>query len=220
MNTCLLIITSLLAVLIVLLSEQIPRYFQHRKTPKQRIAPNDTDSPTTVTPNQRRWNSSRNEARTRPMTDGTDTPTRGSENDEVAASTRRPWDPPFPQRPAAKSDWLVLPPSAPRLTEEESEDVREEAHANVKEDSVVEEKRATLPPAKKPKEKKGNKSAMSILWLVLAVLLVILLVFAFAILIAHCLAWFIVYKTETRLGEARRGLVQGGEMRLCLCARG
>jgi hypothetical protein len=47
-----------------------------------------------------------------------------------------------------------------------------------------------------------------------------LLILLFAMLIAHCLAWFIVYKTEARLGEARRGLVQGGEMKLCLCARG
>jgi hypothetical protein len=37
-------------------------------------------------------------------------------------------------------------------------------------------------------------------------------------LTAHCLAWFIVYKTEARLGEVRKGLLRGGDMRVCLCA--
>jgi len=58
------------------------------------------------------------------------------------------------------------------------------------------------------------------LWATLAFLGVLLLLVAYALLIAWCLALFIVYQTEARLGEARRGLVQGGEMRLCLCARG
>ena len=43
--------------------------------------------------------------------------------------------------------------------------------------------------------------------------------FAFAILISHRLAWFLVYKTEARLGEVRSGLLRGGEMKLCLCGR-
>jgi ABC-type Fe3+-siderophore transport system permease subunit len=54
----------------------------------------------------------------------------------------------------------------------------------------------------------------------LAILVGILLLFAYAVLIAYCLAWFLVYHTEARLLEARRGLTQGGEMRLCLCSRG
>jgi hypothetical protein len=256
MNTSLLIITSLLAIFIVLLSEQIPRYCQYRDASKQRPAPNGADSPTQknrVTSDPRQQDTSCNETRSHPMTDGTDTPTRGSDNDEVAAftrrswrrkdarpqpltdgthtptrggesdtmaaSTRRPWDPPFPQRQATNSEWLVLPPSASRRTEEEGGDVQEEAQADVKEDEVVGDERATAPAANKPKEKKGNKSTMSVLWLLLAMLSAILLILGFAILIAHCLAWFIVYKTEARLGEARRGLVQGGEMRLCLCVR-
>jgi hypothetical protein len=61
---------------------------------------------------------------------------------------------------------------------------------------------------------------MSIVWTGLAVLTCILLVLAFALLVAHCVAWFVVYKTEARLGEARREVLKGGEMRLCLCARG
>jgi hypothetical protein len=258
MNTSLLIITSFLAILIVLLSEQIPRYIRYRHASKQRPAtdsrsfPMPEDTPTAV---RRQLDSSRNDAKSGPMTDGiatlplgsesddvpaptrkvwkrsnaakslprtdgTNTPTRASDGDGAAAPTRRPWDPPFQQRLAAKSEWLVQPPSAPGQTGKESEDVRREEHADTMGDSAVEEKSATVPTANKTKEKKGNESVMSILlWFVLAVLLGLLLVLIFAILVAHCLAWFIVYKTEARLGEARRGLVQGGEMRLCLCAR-
>lgn len=59
------------------------------------------------------------------------------------------------------------------------------------------------------------------LWQILLLLMGILLfIFGFAILVAHCLAWFLVYKTEARLGELRRGLMRGGDMKLCLCARG
>jgi hypothetical protein len=69
-------------------------------------------------------------------------------------------------------------------------------------------------------QEQDSGSVMTVVWPILAVLAGMLLILLFALLIAHCLAWFIVYKTEARLGEARRGLVQGGEMRLCLCARG
>jgi len=54
----------------------------------------------------------------------------------------------------------------------------------------------------------------------LIVMGLIIFIFAFAILVAHCLAWFLVYKTEARLGEVRSGLLRGGEMRLCLCGKG
>jgi hypothetical protein len=60
-------------------------------------------------------------------------------------------------------------------------------------------------------------SFLKTLALILGVALFIL---GFAVLIAHCLALFIVYKTEARLGEIRTGVVRGGEMRVCLCARG
>ena len=69
------------------------------------------------------------------------------------------------------------------------------------------------------KEKTKRKpSAMSAIWICVGVFAVLVTIFVFAILIAHCLAWFLVSKTEARLGEARRGIMQGGEMRLCLCA--
>lgn len=59
------------------------------------------------------------------------------------------------------------------------------------------------------------------LWQVLLVAMgFAIFVFAFAVLVAHSLAWFLVYKTEARLGEVRAGLLRGGEMKLCLCGRG
>ncbi|KAH6639429.1 hypothetical protein C7974DRAFT_131125 [Boeremia exigua] len=61
----------------------------------------------------------------------------------------------------------------------------------------------------------------SIPWHALLVTMgLILFIFAFAILVAHCLAWFLVYKTEARLGDVRSGLLRGGEMKLCLCGKG
>jgi hypothetical protein len=63
-------------------------------------------------------------------------------------------------------------------------------------------------------------SRCSLVQSIVLVLASIFLIFAFAILIAHCLAWFIVYKTESRLGEVRKGLLRGGDMRVCLCAHG
>lgn len=60
----------------------------------------------------------------------------------------------------------------------------------------------------------------SLLQSILIILFLVVFMFAFAVLVAHCLAWFVVYKTESRLGEAKRGLLRGGDMRMCLCARG
>lgn len=73
-------------------------------------------------------------------------------------------------------------------------------------------------PSSQKNKSKRRPSAMSAIWICVAVLAFLLFILAFAILVAHCLAWFLVYKTESRLGEARRGIMQGGEMRLCLCA--
>jgi hypothetical protein len=63
-------------------------------------------------------------------------------------------------------------------------------------------------------------SRFSVLQTVALILTFVICVFAFAVLIAHCLAWFIVYKTESRLGDVRMGLLRGGDMRVCLCAHG
>jgi hypothetical protein len=110
--------------------------------------------------------------------------------------------------------WLILPSTTPAQSDGASETRghREEKsvdvpHVNIENELHVKNKRQATP-------------VKSIVWTSIAALAAVFLVLALAILIAHCLAWFIVYKTEARLGEARRGLVRGGEMRLCLCARG
>jgi hypothetical protein len=75
-----------------------------------------------------------------------------------------------------------------------------------------------LEPASQKNKGKSKLGVVSAIWICVGILAFLLFVLAFAILIAHCLAWFLVYETEARLGEARRGIMQGGEMRLCLCA--
>lgn len=87
----------------------------------------------------------------------------------------------------------------------------------MKETEIPHPDRAEPVPSNRPLQK-SRSSVMSVIWPSLAILAILLFILSFAILIAHCLAWFLVYKTEARLGEARRGIVQGGEMRLCLCA--
>jgi hypothetical protein len=67
---------------------------------------------------------------------------------------------------------------------------------------------------------KAPKSGLPLWQALLVAMGFIIFVFAFAIIVAHCLAWFIVYRTEARLGEMRSGLLRGGEMKLCLCGRG
>ncbi|KAF2625230.1 hypothetical protein BU25DRAFT_492896 [Macroventuria anomochaeta] len=87
------------------------------------------------------------------------------------------------------------------------------------------EKTAKDAPKEAPKEgpkapSKAPKSGMPLWQILLVIMGFIIFVFAFAILVAHCLAWFLVYKTEARLGEVRSGLLRGGEMKMCLCGRG
>ncbi|KAF1921861.1 hypothetical protein BDU57DRAFT_535458 [Ampelomyces quisqualis] len=143
------------------------------------------------------------------MTDGTSTPT-------PPAPSRKPWDPPFPtaaKQARKESSWLILPPSLPRKGHAPSQGTSEAPDDRT---GSVEGGNEQLNAPRK----QDWRSIMGVVWPTLAVLAGMLLVFLFALLIAHCLAWFVVYKTEARLGEARRGLVQGGDMRLCLCARG
>lgn len=71
-----------------------------------------------------------------------------------------------------------------------------------------------------PRASNAPKAGMKLWHILLFTMGIIIFVFAFAILVAHCLAWFLVYKTEARLGEIRSGLLRGGEMKLCLCGRG
>jgi hypothetical protein len=206
MHAALLIITSLLAIAISILSTQILRYLEHRARNSEN-------------------------AGAQPMTDGTTTPPRPSNQ----KPGRKPWNPPFPTSPKrsgkqiAQSEYLILPPISPRHIDPPHDHVptpHDNPHSM--EAQYQEETEKKLPPHKavetqhspQKKEAKGHWGIMPVVWTSLAVLTCILLVLAFALLVAHCLACLVVYKTEARLGEARRGLVNGGEMRLCLCARG
>lgn len=129
--------------------------------------------------------------------------------------------------PRRESEWRVLPPNEARRArspvglEHENDDEdngRREEHGD--------EALAQRDPGTRHggidsiAAKKESKSLMAVVWTILAVLVGIVLVLGAVILMIHCLAWFIVYQTEARLGEARRGLLAGGEMRLCLCGRG
>lgn len=130
----------------------------------------------------------------------------------IEPPTRKPWDPPL-QKPRKhtekKEHWLGLPPTLSRHKDVQTDGTDEDE--KVKEDG--EEHDAD-------EEVQDVGTIRPLIWNVVAVLACALLVCLFALLIAHSLASFIVYKTEARLGEARRGITQGGEMRLCLCARG
>jgi hypothetical protein len=201
----LLLVASVFSIIISILSVQIPRYLQHQR----KISLDNTDR--------------------RPLTDGSDS----SNDDRTSTSTasipkpRKPWDPPFPTTPKSKDKekergWLVLPPmtrtkhdgpSEQRVEDEPSNDTAPTTHTPQEHFQAKAKDHTKI-------SKEDPTPVASILWTTVAILAGVFLVLLFGILIAHCLAWFIVYKTEARLGEARRGLVQGGEMRLCLCARG
>ncbi|KAF1849633.1 uncharacterized protein K460DRAFT_399746 [Cucurbitaria berberidis CBS 394.84] len=150
-----------------------------------------------------------------------------AQQQSVLNASRKPWDPPFPKRgpgTGLKGEWLVLPPSLPQKSgrEMEQEGLAQTLHPPSPDGLGEPEPQGhnTMPGSHSQRhaQKKHTLSGMSILWLMTTALAVLLFLFAFAILIAHCLAWFLVYKTEARLGDARRGLLKGGDMRLCLCA--
>lgn len=130
----------------------------------------------------------------------------------AAPPTRKPWDPPFPKPPKQmekKESWLALP-----LMLNPHEDVQTDGTDEIEQEEEGEE-------GEEERQGKHHVAAINhLIWTTVAILSCALLLCLFAILIAHSLATFIVYKTEARLGEARRGIAQGGEMRLCLCARG
>lgn len=107
----------------------------------------------------------------------------------------------------------IVPPAATKeASETPSQEVSEPPTKGTYKDNIEKEAPTAVRIAHK---------ASRVPWRTLLVVLgLITYIFAFAILIAHCLAWFLVYKTEARLGEVRRGLLRGGEMRLCLCGKG
>jgi hypothetical protein len=135
--------------------------------------------------------------------------------------SRRPWDPPFPTTPKHLLKENTLLSSLPRRESAPCEEDTNEQVDRCKDTQYT--RPSTLSENKPCKGKLDQHKAslsMSVIWTTVIIMVGILSLFLFALFITHCLAWFIVYKTEARLGEARRGLVQGGEMRLCLCARG
>jgi hypothetical protein len=198
------ILACALLVFVPIISVQIPRFFEYR---------NNTNDANTKPIKRHRP----------PMLDG---------SDADVQPVRRPWDPPFPTTTSStrkESGWRILQSSPPKRTEklvEEGERSGVEELEHMRTVAETAKPRDGLHPVRgqhQPLEKENGRKTcglMSFLWTLLAILAGLLLFLFFAILTAHCLAWFIVYKTEARLGEARRGLVQGGEMRLCLCARG
>lgn len=218
MQTPLLLVTSILTIIISILSVQIPRYIQHHHHHRFH-AP--------------RHSSHQNSSSHRPMTDGTTDGKTSPLNDTTpppVLKLRKPWDPPFPTTSKGKgkekeSGWRILPPmpsDAPSTQRQGDRRSGDRVHDVPTNESVSQESSVNVSKASKPKDQsqQDSEAGMSILWTSVAVLAGVFLILLCAILIAHCLAWFIVYKTEARLGEARRGLVTGGEMRLCLCARG
>jgi len=163
--------------------------------------------------------------------DGTHSGAESAEEDKGEVSAvRKPWDPPFSKRGSAQvGEWRALPPSKPRkwrrgarddclrtgslppdFDGENGGERNEPALSTRSEKSEVEGS---------DHPERGTRSRIRLLvWGGAAVIAVLLSLLAFSVLIAHCLAWFLVYKTESRLGEVRRGIMKSGDMRLCLCA--
>jgi cobalamin biosynthesis Mg chelatase CobN len=218
----LVLVVSVLAIVGSILSVQVPRYIQHHR--QQRVKATKAQTPRTSP------DVSSSDNHQRPTTDGTNSPPNGTTAPANAPSSsqskpRKPWDPPFPTRRANEKEgnWLILPPTPHTAKQDAPSDDRVEdvSRRHSASNSSLPKETASEEPAKEDAQgTKETTGVMSIVWSVLAILGSLFLVLLFAVLIAHCLAWFIVYKTEARLGEARRGVVQGGEMRLCLCARG
>ncbi|KAF2127378.1 hypothetical protein P153DRAFT_387921 [Dothidotthia symphoricarpi CBS 119687] len=155
-------------------------------------------------------------------------------SEPMSTVTRKPWERPFPVQ--KEGEGSVLPGSLTprRKTGRELEEkggarrlFPADIPATEKETGEMPVEAAFMSPNAPPvqsvlssvSKKKNPQAGMSVLKIGIAAMAFVLFVFGFAILIAHCLAWFIVYKTEVRLGEAKTGVLKGGEMRMCLCAR-
>ncbi|KAF2796473.1 hypothetical protein K505DRAFT_401163 [Melanomma pulvis-pyrius CBS 109.77] len=134
-----------------------------------------------------------------------------------AAYQRKPWDPPFPRaptiprqdnkNPSSALSYLGGSKSQSQTTSPPSQPPQNSSQ------SPPETTRATQHPSHT-----AYSARPSLLRIAIFVMAVIIFMLTFAILIAHCLAWFVVYKTEARLGEVRKGVLRGGDMRVCLCA--
>ncbi|KAF2117966.1 hypothetical protein BDV96DRAFT_406779 [Lophiotrema nucula] len=163
--------------------------------------------------------------------DGIHSRQRSREPIHALDGTKKPWDPPFPTSPHGSASYN--PNTSERRTAASTPGVGEQRGAERGQEEgefkgiMQKHGEPTYLGAETISVQTHRRAAtskrsriMAVLLPILSVLGIITFIFAFAVLIAHCLAWLIVYKTEARLGEARRGIVKGGEMRVCLCARG
>jgi hypothetical protein len=129
--------------------------------------------------------------------------------------------------PCPKIDTKAIPQETPKAadhhpsmpTPESLKVTREEPSRDAVKNKAKDAAKAH-PPEIPKLTRESSKTGMALWQILLITMGLVIFVFAFAILIAHCLAWFLVFKTESRLGEVRAGLLRGGEMRLCLCGRG
>ncbi|KAH9876032.1 hypothetical protein J1614_003910 [Plenodomus biglobosus] len=158
--------------------------------------------------------------------DGTHSGAASAEEEGHVSPSRKPWDPPFPRRESVKvGSWRILPPAPMREKREMSvrggkgvEGV--DGEGGVEQGGLAPQMRGGGKEGQGREQvvQGGKLKGMVVVWGGVAVMALLLFLTAFAVLIAHCLAWFLVYKTEARLGEARRGIMTSGDMRLCLCA--
>ncbi|KAI8934346.1 hypothetical protein NX059_009082 [Plenodomus lindquistii] len=163
--------------------------------------------------------------------DGTDSGAAEGGAGKEGSVGRKPWEPPFPRRESGRvASWRVLQPvgvggkSVDGVGDEEGRD-KGKGIARVDVDGEKGGQKEMSKPSlqwekaeRDQSSKVGRSRGMRVVWVGAAIMALLLFLLGFAILIAHCLAWFLVYKTEARLGEARRGIMTSGDMRLCLCA--
>ncbi|KAF2872782.1 hypothetical protein BDV95DRAFT_398243 [Massariosphaeria phaeospora] len=160
---------------------------------------------------------------------------------------KKPWDPPFPTSVGRLGTmYRALPPTATPLDElrRGTERVAASGAASTAPASKSQLHSSSPPQSPRPPRlqpqtqpeaaptpapqppppppghtQPSHSSRPTYLQITLLLLAFLLLIVLFAVLTAHFLAGFLVYRTEARLGEARKGIMRGGEMRMCLCPR-
>jgi hypothetical protein len=170
-------------------------------------------------------------------------------DEKAVTNLKKPWDPPFATSPkSGRETYRILGRSASPVMDEKGNRQMATETTQDEMNSIIESRGQHLPctepvadsppplptasyhlssstaktnahpaPESFPRDRSSRPSVFQIIAFLATFLIFI---FAFAVLTAHCLAWFIVYKTESRLGEVRQGLLRGGDMRVCLCAHG
>lgn len=160
--------------------------------------------------------------------------------------TRKPWEPPFPKTPYPDTGDSGSPfteeaqNSYAQSIHVPEHNECEEVQQSMQRQEHLKDKKADAPPRRafdntkdiskeygsstsevaqlQPNTTSGRQSPSLLQGIILTLAFLTFLVFSI-IMMVHCLAWFLVYKVESRLGEVRTGLLKGGDMRLCLCAK-